>query len=164
MSAYICNLNQIKVLAIYASKRDRSGFKVEPCWYAVSPHPDGEWDHVALASAYADILYQENVRSVRSRYPNDKWDELPGPHIKPLHCVVYPADLLSQQKLPKFSIVQLLKFANCLEYQSCESDDYKQTKAYKLLVAIREELVRDLPGYEEAHWEYDSLGLPENIS
>jgi hypothetical protein len=157
MSAYICHLDQIKVLAIYASKRDRGMFKVDPRYFAVSPLPNGGWDHVTLASAYADILYQENVRSVRYRYPDDKWDDLPGPRVKPVHCLVDPAELLIT--LPKFSIVQLLKFCNSLEYQSCETDDYKQTKAYELLCAIREELVRDLPGYEEAHWSYESLGL-----
>jgi hypothetical protein len=88
MSAYICNLNQIKVLAIYASSRDRYSFKVNPLYFAVSPFPDKGWDHVTLASAYADILYQENVRSVRYRYPDDKWDELPGPNVKPVHCLI----------------------------------------------------------------------------
>jgi hypothetical protein len=152
MSAYICNLNQIKVLAIYASSRDRYSFKVNPLYFAVSPFPDKGWDHVTLASAYADILYQENVRSVRYRYPDDKWDELPGPNVKPVHCLI--GDLAELQALPELPIVQLLKFADCLEYQSCEVDDYKQTKALQLLTAIRYALITDLPGYEEAQWEY----------
>jgi hypothetical protein len=57
-----------------------------------------------------------------------------------------------------FSRVCDLKMLDCLEYQSCESDDWETTQAYRLQQAMRRAAIRALPGYESAQWEFH---LPE---
>ena len=50
------------------------------------------------------------------------------------------------------SPVAILKLIDSLEYQSCESDDYEQTVAYKSLQSIRKSAIHALEGYEDAEW------------
>lgn len=154
MSTYICSLEQHKILAIYAASFHNGDYRVHPAYHPAVTPPEGKgWTPTTLASAYADLLYQENIRSVRARYPNDTWDDLPGPIVKPLHCVVSPRDT----SLPRVSAVQILKFAHCLAYQSCETDDWETTPAFKLLESIKSAATREVPGYDDAAWEYHQL-------
>jgi len=51
------------------------------------------------------------------------------------------------------SVVALLKALNCYEYQSCESDDWEESQAHKYSHEMKEMLIRELPGYEQAAWE-----------
>ena len=85
MSAYICNPDHIKALAVFASRRvthnpGYAPFNVDPAYIRFPGFvaPD-KYDQEALANCYADILYRENVRSVQARYPNESLETLPGP-------------------------------------------------------------------------------------
>ena len=97
------------------------------------------------ADFYANLLFNENVRSVKHRYPES--DSLPGPIdlpgkiIMPLIRPISDADP-----------IQILKTLDSLEYQSCETEDWEETPACMLVNAIRKAAVHDLPGYEEAEW------------
>lgn len=102
-----------------------------------------------LATLYADTLYQENIRSVRARYPDDSRDNLPGPTILPLRLVVSNTDICN----PGYMLVKpiaILKMCACLDYQSCESDDWSNTVAYRLLDRIKDAAIQALPGYDDA--------------
>lgn len=151
MSAFICGPDHFKALAIFAASRRHASLRVDPRYL-----PGLKGDHndtqASLASLYADTLYRENIRSVRGRYPDDTWETMPGPNVKPLHIVVTGADVCS----PKYQLrpVALLKMCDCLEYQSCENDDYRQTVAFDLLDRIRGAAINALPGYEDAPWDY----------
>jgi hypothetical protein len=152
MSAFICGPDHFKVLAIFAASRRHGSLNVDPR-YIKELKADHEDTTAGLATIYADILYQENIRSVRARYPEDKRDTLPGPNVKPLHIVVSGRDqTLAVYRLPPVSI---LKMCDCLEYQSCETDDYRSTTAFKLLDAIRRAAIHTLAGYDDAPWDYD---------
>ena len=146
MSAYICDVGHLKGLAIYAALPGKYGSnRVRPQYFGVE---DGVLRE-RIASAYANILYDENVRSVRYRYPDDKWDELPGPVKKPLRIVVTKADMA---RFRDPGPVQVLKACDCLEYQSCETEDYRDSNAFKLLTAIRGAAITYLSGYDQAEW------------
>lgn len=156
MSAYICDVDHIKALAIFAARRD-GGYgscsrNVEPCYLvnadarATATNGDAE-----IATYYAETLYQENIRSVRSRYPGDKWSELPGPIEKPLHIIVTIREMTTARRVEP---VAILKAVSCLDYQSCETENYKETLGYQLLDMIRTAAIHALPGYEEASWDY----------
>ena len=151
MSAFICGPDHFKVLAIFAASRSHGSLNVDPRYIKglVGDHNSTTTD---LATLYADTLYRENIRSVRGRYPEDKWDDLPGPIVKPLHIVVDSRD----QTLAKYrpSPVAILKMCDCLEYQSCETEDYRQTVAFALLDSIRRAAIRRLVGYEDAPWDF----------
>lgn len=55
-----------------------------------------------------------------------------------------------------FNMVQVLKSCDCLEYQSCENDDYEKSIAAKIINSIRTHAIHALPGYDDAAW-----GAPE---
>ena len=151
MSAFICGPDHFKVLAIFATSRRDGSLNVDPR-YIKGLKADHQDTVTGLATIYADILYQENIRSVRDRYPSDKWDELPGPIEIPIHIVVAPEDQVKAiYRLPPVSI---LKMCDCLEYQSCETEDYRQTIAFDLLDNIRRAAIHCLAGYEDAPWVY----------
>jgi hypothetical protein len=46
----------------------------------------------------------------------------------------------------------VISCCDCLRYQSCETDDYEQTAAYKVLDAIRESAIRQLVKLADAPW------------
>lgn len=105
-----------------------------------------------LATLYADTLFQENIRSVRTRYPNDKRDDLPGPCILPLHMIVQTSHFNDCRWV--LDQVAILGMCAGLEYQSCETEDWEQTVAHRLLRAIEKAAIRALPGYDKAPWDY----------
>ena len=149
MSAYIVSPEHIKQLALFASERTggygQGHCRVDPRYLNGAKECSG----LTLANHYADILYQENVRSVRARYPDDKWDDLPGLIVKPIRVVCKPQDAV------KVSVVAILKMCAGLEYQSCETTDYRSTLGFRLLDSIRGAAIKELPGYEDAPWDYN---------
>jgi hypothetical protein len=50
------------------------------------------------------------------------------------------------------SKVELLKAAACFEYQSCESDTWKESRAKHRLDDLTACLIAELPGYMDALW------------
>lgn len=151
MSAFICGPDHFKVLAIFAATRGKYGLNVDPRYVEGLARLE-QYGETELASAYADVLYAENIRSVLHRYPDDDEESAPGPIKKPAHIVVTAHDRrAAKYKLPA---VSLLKMCDCLEYQSCETSDWDATPAYRLLNAIRKASIHALPGYDDAPWDY----------
>lgn len=164
MSAYICNPDHIKALAIYAANRNHTGIKVDPRYVrGLDKAPQVEafdgalrglhnLNNYELATLYANVMYAENIRSVSARYPNDSFDDLPGLVEKPRSIEITSRDFINPQY--KLKSVSILKMCSCLEYQSCETDDWESTVAYRLIDSIRAAAIRSLPGYEDAPWEF----------
>jgi hypothetical protein len=160
MSAYICGPDHFKALAIFAATRDRGTWRVDPRYIDGKLDPEGVYASRGLenlcsdelATLYAEILFRENIRSVRARYPNDELTNLPGPVDLPSHIAVTHHD--EREKALQLGPVAVLKMCDGLEYQSCETKDWRSTVAYALLSAIRKSAVRALPGYEDAPWDY----------
>lgn len=156
MSVFVCHPDHFKALAVFAASRV-GGYGTAPL--AVDPrYVEGVSTEVnglsgaALATAYANILYAENIRSCFARYPSETLSELPGSGDKPDHIEVTVHDtIVASYRLPA---VAILKMCDCLEYQSCETEDYRQTVAWDLLSKIRKAAWQRLPGYEDAPWDY----------
>jgi hypothetical protein len=49
--------------------------------------------------------------------------------------------------------IQVIRAAHCLEYQSCECEDWQETEACAALMGLVDAAARALPGYEQANWE-----------
>ena len=92
-------------------------------------------------------LFDENLRSVNHRYPQDAKGRQPKFR---LHT---DAEMAAAAADP----VVILKLVNCLDYQSCETDDYKKTPAYKLLESIKSAAISKLAGYENAPWGVSNM-------
>jgi hypothetical protein len=74
----------------------------------------------------AQALHAENVRSVNHRYK--EFEPASGFATK-------------QVSTSRMTPEMVINAANCLRYQSCETDDYESTLAFKMLNAIREEAI-----------------------
>lgn len=145
MSAYVCSKAQFKALAIFAVRKVHGSMNVDPRYADGAQDVAGKIPSV-IATRYAAILLAENVRSVRCRYADDigDYDEIQ----------ISASDVLGAAPLQP---VVILKLCNCLSYQSCESDDWETTNAYKLLQQIKDAAIRLLPGYEDAPWGLDDI-------
>ena len=151
MSAFICSPDHFKVLAVFAASRRHGSLRVDPRYIDGFKQLEVR-NELELASAYADVLYAENIRSVLHRYPDDTLDSAPGPIDKPESITVTARDVCAARyRLPP---VAILSMCDCLEYQSCETEDWASTPAWRLLNAIRRAAIRALPGYDDAPWDY----------
>ena len=151
MSAFVCSDKHFQALAIFAVHRSFGGSRRVDPRYIKGLDGEKEYSEGDLASLYADTLYQENIRSVRARYPDDTLDNLPGPITKPIHIRVDTSPR-AWGILKGLSVIQILKSCDCLEYQSCETEDYRDTVGFRLLDSIRRAAIKALPGYDEADW------------
>lgn len=88
---------------------------------------DGDYNYLTRDNAehVADILYRENVRSVDARYNESNAVDFT---YKPTYNTV--------------SDKEVSQLIDSLEYQSCETDDYYETQAYKMLCNMRKNLLQ----------------------
>ena len=92
-----------------------------------------EWSEIGQS------LVNENYRSVNYLYREDE-----EPHEYRFWVDKFEPDVKS--------IVAALKAIQGFEYQSCEHPDYFESEAAKTLWRINGDLLRALPGYDEAEW------------
>ena len=125
MSAFVVSEYHIAVLAEYAVNR------------GCVPHglPD-------TAEGLGKAMWEENVKSVVYRYPSES-AETYGEYRHPRGVVF---------QFSRYSPVEIIKAAQCLEYQSCEHPTWEKSPVYRLLKWIMSEAIRSLPGYEQAPW------------
>ena len=90
------------------------------------------------------ILLAENVRSVQARYPREAVATLPGP------CDQSRVLAYQYQPVPSLNAAWVVKSCDCLDYQSCETDDWRDTLAYAIVQTIRESAISALT--EDAPW------------
>lgn len=91
-----------------------------------------------------NMLLAENMRSVNYRYrENDR-----APFISQAEY--------DNMMWPTFDPLRVLKTIRCIEYQSCETEDYRTTAAYRLLIQIQCAAVGDV--LDRQNVEY---GTPE---
>lgn len=147
MSAYICDPSTVDYLVTWAThQRDLSVYL--PAGFPATAYDRARSDRLGLASRLnlreltpdelGAILLAENVRSVRARYPSDTPDSPPGP-CDQKRVWAYRFQPVAHQ-LPTW----VIKACDCLRYQSCETDDYENTLAYKVMQAIRESAITHL--------------------
>lgn len=87
----------------------------------------------ANASEIGQKLLDENFRSVNYRYrEKDKAERFEYRAVRS----------------DDYSAVDVLKAINCLDYQSCETDDWDQSEAWAILDGVKDSMIRSLPGYE----------------
>lgn len=146
MSAFICDQEHIKQLALYAAAPGRQAIHPEYFRHPdLKPMADGVISRTGYSAIafYANILLRENIRSVEARYPADAPIQ---------HAAIFITHRDVQDHT--LSAVDIISMCNCLSYQSCETGDWESTAAYELLAAIRDKAIRKLPGMDDAYWEY----------
>lgn len=126
MSAFIVSDTHINSLVRFASRFNVRAFHGNPM--AMFKVKDNE-------QATAELLLAENVKSVNYRHRDNE-----------VMTITYdPA-------APILTIIQAIKAAQCLRYQSCEHSDYEDSIAFKLIEAIIADAIPRLEGYDSAEW------------
>lgn len=95
-------------------------------------------------SELGQILVSENVRSVNARYNETS---TPEPYV------------YRSVSFDSISAVNVLKSVQCLNYQSCETDDWETTLAYKICKGLESAAIAHLPGYRDAEWGWTRPAL-----
>ena len=129
MSAFLCTDYHFNTLAAYAANQERRI----------------GWSGHTNPQITATLLKKENVRSLHHRYPDDPWWRDTDAEFEAAiifdSSIQYPDDPAT-----------ILKACDCYDYQSCETDDYRQSEAAKLIDGIRSYAIHNLPGYDDAPW------------
>ena len=134
MSAYMVSDNQIDAMAGYMI-RERIRYFVNDAWVDVT---------ASNAEEIGQILVDENYRSVSARYSGNTEEYFgKAPHYKFKRRNVLP------------DAITMLKACNCYDYQACETNNWKESVAFKIVEAIKEHAIRRLPGYDDAPWGID---------
>ena len=158
MSAFVVSPEHIKELATYAVGKKYGSMRVDPRYlsYHVSMELSEQLKTTLtdrdIATIYSGVLYSENLRSVFHRYDDCKTiEELPGLVEKPASIEITMSDIVYRKVR---NPVHIIKMCHCLNYQSCETENWEKTDAYQIIQSIINSATRDLPGYEDAPWEY----------
>lgn len=109
------------------------------------------------ADAVGGMLWQENVESVATRYPDDKPGEWPGPcGLTMVEVMAYKWEPIRSGNTPRYiQPIEALKALDGYEYQACEHDEWETSEAKAFCEAMRGNLIRRLPGYDDAPWSWD---------
>lgn len=141
MSAYIVSNNHINVIVSWFMDYRKDS----QLWYELN----GQYGYMSAEDApkVAYELYKQNVRSVNYHYNDNQTDEL------------YQFEQVKNAK-QAYSLAEIAGALDGLEYQSCETDDYHQTDAYKIITSMRKDLLkrvqeRDLG--DNTTWAIDEL-------
>ena len=156
MSAYIVSKRHVDALVTGATISP-SGFPSPFEWNV--PDADAPWGfrRERLGTDNADevgaMLWMENVKSVRHRYPADNGNSLPGPaDFTPGMADAYTFEPLAVPLTPE----ELLKAIQGFRYQSCEHPTWEQSEAATFIRALEQHAIASLPGFISATtWSVD---------
>lgn len=133
MSAYIMNGEEIDTIVSYFI-HTRHTIHGEGAWLKIGDKYDNlKYDN---AAEVAKILMDENVRSVNSRYTEQQSNHYEFEYDPTAH------------KRPVGNIIGAL---DCLEYQSCESDDWHTTNAWDIICGLRKHLLKTIAEKEDTY-------------
>ena len=99
------------------------------------------------AAEVANMLWRENIKSVSHRYNDRTSATLPGSHGREITARDFRG-----LRWMSFDPVQVIKACQCLDYQSCEHDDWEQSEACAFLQALKASECHRLRGYDAAEW------------
>lgn len=86
--------------------------------------------------SWIDVVHAQNLRSYEYRYKERCDDAAPQ----------------YDSKVAQVSVIEAYKLLDSLEYQSCETENYRDTVAYKYLMLAKDSLINKHPDYEKAQW------------
>lgn len=177
MSAFMVGLDHLRMLVQAGARHNgHDGYGIT--WYAEDPQEvwrraeTGEDGMQMLSLARRELsehrdetmhdavalLFRQNLTSIHARYPDtvDNPSNMPGP------CSIGERLAADPEWVPEFRRIAaelpppvvVLKALDCYEYQACEDDGWQASEAKRLCDALRAKMIRRLPGYENAPWEW----------
>ncbi len=89
------------------------------------------------------ILWSENVKSLRYRYPTDRDDHRAFDREVAAYSFTEYSDISPRP---------IAHLADFYDYQTCEHPTWRQSDAFFAICELRVELVKRLPGWANAPW------------
>jgi hypothetical protein len=157
MSAWIVDHTQIDLLLDVAlnGPRDSAGHWDALRWRSPSEDdPDvAPWTQLTAddLTRVGRMLVGTNVDSVMFRYQDEQASEMLPDYV--LHGYSY-------RQLPyRMTAAEALKSVGCLQYQSCEHEEWKTSEAYDFLQNLTGALISHVVGYNESPWGWEDADL-----
>lgn len=149
MSAYVVSNDTIDLLVAAADRwMQHLVYMQSDEVRALAPQFSSKTDHNLVGQQ----LLAENVHSVNVRYRGN--DPVPAYRYQPVNLDRVGRDAGMD------SAVVVLKSIQCVRYQSCEAEDYRQSAGAALLDALEAAVMRGLSGYEDAAWGWERTPEP----
>lgn len=121
------------------------------------PWPHSTWRMGTDLDQTGQLLFDQNIRSIEERYPDtvDRPENAPGPCDQSrIRHYTYQ----NPNRLLELRPTWVVRVCECWRYQSCETDDHRDTAAWALVDAIREDAIRALvdTASPDAPWGIDA--------
>lgn len=129
MSAYIVDKEQIEQIVLFCGRMEM----FDPTTF----YHNRERIELGSIEAVANVLYKENYRSVNYRYSEESEPTL------------WKGGEIHQGLLKAKNPIQILSYIQNLDYQSCESEDWRETLAFKILETYKDRIINLLIRREE---------------
>lgn len=125
MSAYVMNDDEINTIVSYFVP---TGAAEDGAWLRLG---ESEWNYLSKESApkVAAILMAENVRSVNAKYGENGANPYVFKYLPEAH---------------KRDIGEIIGALDCLEYQSCETDDWHTSLAWEIVCGLRKHMLKQI--------------------
>ncbi|MGA7178142.1 MAG: hypothetical protein WBX11_00950 [Thiobacillaceae bacterium] len=136
MSAYIVNPEHVAALAAYAARPPLHRNAVIFEW------------REGGAELVAEKLMQANIDSCNYRYPNSHYYTPEGEAQLIQEAVEYAKRF--KFNAPRLTPLDIIRMCECLDYQSCEPENWRDTLASRQIEFIKSSAIRELPGYDKA--------------
>jgi hypothetical protein len=117
-----------------------------------------------------EILLNENIRSVEARYSRSSRADLPGVIVEVEAMAEHQKEYEAADNLGGYkynpnnhrniSVGQFISCLNCLDYQSCEHDEWEDSNAKFIIDTMKHNVIRhqvlpDVEGFNDAKWGLD---------
>jgi len=102
--------------------------------------------HALDAESTATSLHAANLFSVNVRYPHRADDDDERPEFK------FSNEGYRDGAMGTFPLVQVIKSAQCFDYQACEPEGYFNSETARLMRSLISWAIGELPGYSDAQW------------
>jgi hypothetical protein len=133
MSAWLCSENHLNLIA----------------------NVSAQGDPVKGRTAF-NTLRRENLRSLSARYPGRDFLADWQREAKQYRFKPQPLPPLDRQNA---TLTLLIKQCDCFDYQACETDDYNESKAAKLVDAVRKSAIAAGGFTEGAFYDAQPWGI-----
>ena len=141
MSAYVVDRDHI----IYLVQAATSYGVTHGAWIS----PGADLRDIDQQVQVGQMLWDQNIDSVLSRYPEDTRETMPGPVGDDF--ILTEADF-TRDRYQRFEPIQVIKACSCYAYQACENDAWKDSLACRFIDWLESDAIATFPGYEEAVW------------
>jgi len=145
MSAYIVSRRHIEYLVMAAISHRITQNRLY--WWHNNNSNHLHWGDFDKAVKVGQMLWDENIKSVLCRCPDDTKDTAPGPIGE-----TYVFALSDSVPWLEFDPIQVVKSCDCYAYQSCEHEEWKDSESFAFIESLRHHAWSRIDGYDKAEW------------